>query len=140
MRPLALAVAVLALPALAQSDPEPGLPAPPEAPAETAEVDSALVGAWQLDEVTEGGQLQEMGVEVEGMTCAFGAGGTARVEMEMVQDLDPLSHERTFEFETENGEILIEDDDPVRYRFLADGRLEMTTAGGLVVRLVRSRS
>lgn len=143
MRTLVLAAAVLALPAAAQSDPE---PAAPPAPADTAavaaadDVDAGLVGEWELEEVVEAGRLGEMDVEVEGMTCAFRAEGTARVEMEMVQDLDPLSHERTFAFDTEDGQILVEGDDPVAYRLLADGRLEMRTTDGLVVRLVRTRS
>jgi hypothetical protein len=135
MRTLLLA-AVLAVPAAAQSDPEPT--APPVTEAQS--VDAALVGEWTLEEVVETGRLGEMDVEVEDMTCAFRAEGTARVEMEMVQDLDPLSHERTFSFDTEDGQILVEGDDPVGYRFLTDGRLEMTTTDGLVVRMVRARS
>ncbi|WP_420455077.1 hypothetical protein [Rubrivirga sp.] len=150
MRPLALAAALLTVPALAQSDPAP-LPEPtappvtdvaaePAAEVESkAGVDSVLIGAWTLAEVAEGGRLGELGVEVENMTCAFDAAGTAHVQMEMVQDLEPLSHERTFAFETEDGQILVEDDDPVRYQILDDGRLQITTADGLVVRMVRTR-
>ena len=143
MRTLVLAAAALALPVAAQSDPE---PTPPLTAADTAavavaeDVDAAIVGEWELEEVVEAGHLGEMDVEVEGMTCAFRAEGTARVEMEMVQDLDPLSHERTFAFDTEDGQILVEGDDPVAYRLLSDGRLEMRTTDGLVVRLVRARS
>lgn len=138
MRTLVLAAAVLAVPAAAQSDLEPGPPAPVAIVSD--EVDAALVGEWQLAEVAEAGRLGDLGVEVEEMICEFGAEGTARVEMEMVQDLDPLSHERTFSFETEGGQIMVEGDDPVAYRFLDDGRLEMTTTDGLVVRMVRARS
>ncbi len=143
MRTLVLAAAVLALPAAAQSDPE---PAAPPAPTDTAavaaadDVDAGLVGEWELEEVVEAGRLGEMDVEVAGRTSAFRAEGTARGEMEMVQDLAPLSHERTFAFDTEDGQILVEGDDPVAYRLLADGRLEMRTTDGLVVRLVRTRS
>ncbi len=152
MRPLALVAALLAVPALAQSDSEPApLPEPTDLPvtdvatepavdvALEAEVDTALVGAWTLEEVAEAGRLGELGVKVEEMTCAFDAAGTAHVEMEMVQDLEPLSHERTFTFDTEDGQILVEDDDPVRYQILDDGRLQITTADGLVVRLTRAR-
>lgn len=142
MRTLVLTAAVLAVPAVAQSDPEPAPPptTPPATVAEAEDVDAALVGEWKLEEVVEAGRLGEMDVAVEEMTCMFRAEGTARVEMEMVQDLDPLSHERTFSFDTEEGKIMVEGDDPVGYRFLSDGRLEMTTTDGLVVRLVRARS
>ena len=138
MRTLVLAAAVLAVPAVAQSDPEAA--PPPPATVAPDEVDAALVGEWELEEVAEAGRLGDLGVEVEEMNCEFRAEGTARVEMEMVQDLDPLSHERTFSFETEGGQIMVEGDDPVAYRFLDDGRLEMTTTDGLVIRMVRARS
>ncbi|WP_412068418.1 hypothetical protein [Rubrivirga sp. IMCC43871] len=137
MRSLVVALALLSAPAIAQASPESG---PVEAAVVADDVDPALVGAWSLDEVVEGGRLAVLGVAVEDMTCAFGAEGTARIEMEMVQDLDPIVRERTFTFQTENGQIVVPDDDAVAYRMLDDGRLEMTTTGGLVVRFVRSRS
>lgn len=142
MRLLALAAVVLAAPAVAQSDPEPAEPiaSPILDVTVTSEVDAALVGAWTLEEVAQEGRLGELGVEVEDMRCAFDAQGTATVAMEMVQDLDPLSMERTFEYETEDGLIVVEGDDPVQYQILEDGRLQMTTANGLVVRMVRTRS
>lgn len=145
MRALALAAVVLATPAFAQADAETDGPAevatsPVLDVLVTSEVDAALIGAWTLEEVAEEGHLGEMGVEVEAMHCAFGPEGTATVEMAMVQDLDPLRMERTFTYDTEEGQIVVEGDDPVEYEILADGRLEMTTAQGLVVRLVRTRS
>ena len=145
MRLLALAAVVLAVPAVAQSDVAPAPPTEPVASpvldvAVTSEVDAALVGAWTLEEVAEVGRLGDLGVEVEDMTCAFSAEGTATVEMEMVQDLDPLTRERTFEYDTEGGLIVVEGDDPVQYQILEDGRLQMTTTDGLVVRMVRKRS
>ena len=135
MRLFALtAVAVLAGPVFAQSDAEPA-PLP-----EPVALDADLVGEWTLEEVAEAGRLGDLGVAVEAMTCAFSAEGTATVEMEMVQDLDPMSMERTFPYDTEDGRIMVEGDEPVRYQILEDGRLEMATVDGLVVRLVRTRS
>ena len=96
--------------------------------------------ALTLEEVAEAGRLGDLGVAVEAMTCAFSAEGTATVEMEMVQDLDPMTMERTFPYDTEDGRIMVEGDEPVRYQILEDGRLEMVTGDGLVVRLVRTRS
>ncbi len=89
--------------------------------------------------MAEGGQLGELGVDVEAMVCSFGAEGTASVQMEMVQDLEPLSMERTFDYDTEDGRIVVDGDDPVAYEILEDGRLQMTTSDGMVVRLTRSR-
>lgn len=138
MRPLALAVLALAVPAAAQTT-TPALPAAPALTADsTVAVDPQIVGEWELDEVAEGGQLGELGVEIEDMSCDFDAAGVGRVEMEMVQDLDPIQTERTFEFETDGGLIVVPDDDDVAYRLLSDGRLEMTTAGGTVLRFVRA--
>lgn len=137
MRTLALAALVLAVPAAAQTT----APAPsPVGPAEAGapDVDPQLVGAWALDEVAEGGELGQLGVEIEEMTCDFDADGTGRVEMEMVQDRDPITSERTFEFVTDDGRIVVPNDDDVTYRVLTDGRLEMTTAGGTVLRFVRA--
>ena len=146
MRLFALtAVAVLAGPVFAQSDAEPApLPefvAPPVTDVTVPDtLDADLVGEWTLEEVAEAGRLGDLGVAVEAMTCAFSAEGTATVEMEMVQDLDPMSMERTFPYDTEDGRIMVEGDEPVRYQILEDGRLEMATVDGLVVRLVRTRS
>ena len=144
MRPLALAALTLAAPAFAQSTPEVPHPvATPLAVADSAAVgpdavDPELVGMWALDEVAAEGRLGDLGVAVEGMTCDFDADGTARVEMDMVQDLDPIQQSRAFTFDTEDGKIVVPDDDDVTYRMLDDGRLELVTAGGLVVRLVRA--
>lgn len=138
MRTLALAAALLAVPVAAQSTAE--VPAAPVAPAtvEAPGVDPALIGAWQLDEVVTAGRLGEMDVTVEGMACDFEADGTARVEMAMVQDRDPIRKARQFAFDTEAGQIVVPDDEDVTYRVLDDGRLELETTTGLVVRLVRT--
>jgi len=141
MRPLALAVALLAVPALAQSTPDApeALPQPAAAPdLAVADIDPALIGAWQLAEVVDAGRLGELDVAVEAMTCAFAADGMARVSMEIVQDLDPIASARAFAFDTEGGRIVVPDDEDVTYRLLDDGRLELETEGGLIVRLVRT--
>lgn len=140
MRLTVLSVALLAAPAFAQSTPDSVPTEPDVVETDSVTVDPEIIGTWTLEEVAEAGHLGELGVEVEDMRCAFGAEGTARIEMEMVQDLDPISRARTFSFETEDGQIVVPDDDAVTYRVLDDGKLEMTTSGGLVVRLVRSRS
>lgn len=138
MRPLALAAALLAVPAFAQSTAETPVMPPVAAASEVPDVDPVLIGEWQLDEVVEAGQLGELDVTVEGMTCDFDADGSAEVEMEMVQDLDPIRQARAFSFDTEGGRIVVPDDEDVTYRVLGDGRLELATEGGLVVRLIRA--
>ena len=145
MRVLALAVALLATPAFAQADHEVDaletlMVTPVLDEVVAPDVDADLIGAWTLEEVAEAGVLGDMGVDVEEMRCAFTPQGTATVEMGMVQDQDPLRMQRTFDYDTQNGLIVVEDDEPVAYEILADGRLQMTTPQGLVVRLVRTRS
>ena len=134
LRPL-LVVLVLAAPALAQSSAE--APPPVEQPAE-ARVDSALVGAWTLDEVSEPGLMAAYGVRVQAMTCQFTADGRAEIVMTAMQDGEAIVRDRAFDFETAGGQIVSEEDgDAVGYRILDDGALELTD-DGMVVRFVRA--
>ena len=139
MRALVLALAVAALPAAAQSTPAAPEAAPPAADSvEVALFDPLLVGEWTLDEVAEGGFLARMNAEVEAMTCDFDADGTATVAMTVLQDQETTETSSAFDYETEAGQILSDTDDPVRYRILEDGRLELSDSLGLVLRLVRA--
>ena len=136
MRLLVFAAALVAVPAAAQSASEPTAPVADSV--EVALVDPLVVGSWTLDEVEEGGFLGLMGAEIEAMTCDFAADGTARVAMTIVQDQETRETERTFDFETAGGEIVSEGDDPVGYSVRDDGRLELSTGGGLALVLVRA--
>lgn len=139
MRALAL-FTVLALPVAAQSSPEAATAATDttalavEAP---AQVDSALVGAWTLDEVVEAGVLAEFGVEVQAMTCVFSADGQAEISMTAVQDGETLFRDRSFAFSTDDGTIVEDDGDAVPYRLLEDGSMELAD-GEMVIRFVRA--
>ena len=130
---LVLLALALATPALAQSSAEEGTPI--EA-AEQVTVDPALVGEWELDEMTAPGVLAAYGVDVKTMTCTFSADGQAEVSMTAVQDGDPIARTRSFSFRTEDGKILEEGDEPVGYRILDDGALEITD-DEMVIRFVR---
>ncbi len=133
MRTFLLALAALAAPAFAQSTPE----TVPVAAQVAENVDPLVVGEWTLDEVSEAGYLGRMGAQIRAMRCAFAPDGTASVSMTLLQDQDRIEHSKSFAFETEAGQILPEDDAPVTYRVLADGRLQLSDETGLVVLLVR---
>lgn len=131
---LVLLALILSTPALAQSSTE---EAPPVEAVETQpDVDPALVGAWELDELTAPGVLAAYGVDVQTMTCLFTSAGEAEIAMLAIQDGDPISRTRSFSFRTEGGEILEEGDTPVSYRILEDGSLEITD-DEMVIRFVR---
>lgn len=135
MRALALALLVAA-PALAQSTAE---SEPLVAEPDIATVDPMLVGTWTLDDVDNAGTLDEMGADIEGMVCTFGSDGSADVAMTIVQDLDTIVRQRTFGYETTDGRIVSdEDDQPMAYRFLEDGRLEIRHPLGLTIHLSRA--
>ena len=129
MRALLVALA-LSAPALAQSTSDE--PAAPPAVAEAASGDGAVVGTWALDETDALGYLGELGVEIEAMTCAFRADGTADVAMTVTQDQETSASARTFTFATVDGRI-VADNDVMRYEVLEDGRLRMSDARGLVL-------
>ena len=132
--PLLLALA-LATPAAAQATPD-TLAAEVARAQPEASVDPALVGEWTLDEMTAPGVLAAYGVDVEEMTCTFSADGQAQVAMTAVQDGDPISRTRSFSFRTEDGEIIEDGDDPILYRILEDGSLELTD-DEMVIRFAR---
>lgn len=130
----------LAAPAWAQSSQE--APPPAQQAVDSADrvatVDSALVGTWTLDEVTAAGTLDALGVRVEAMTCQFAADGHAEMVMKAVQDGEAIVRDRSFAFETADGQIIQQDgDSAVTYRILDDGSLELIDAE-MVVRFVRA--
>ena len=131
MRPLALALVALATPALAQSSVR--APTVQTAPA----VDPALVGEWTLADVVAGGPLDDYGVDVQAMTCAFKADGQARVSMMAIQDGESMSRQRAFAFQAADGTLTEESGEVIHYRVLDDGQLELVD-DGMVVRLVRA--
>jgi len=127
----------LAVPASAQSTSEVAADTLAEASAAPSAVDPAVVGEWTLNEVADTGFLGRMGAQIRAMHCDFSAEGEATVTMTLFQDEDRIERSRSFEYETEDGQIVSTDDRPVGYRVLSDGRLELSDATGLVILLVR---
>ncbi|MGB3543355.1 lipocalin family protein [Rubrivirga sp.] len=137
MRALVFALLVSA-PVLAQASIE-VVPDSLEAAPAVDLVDPLLVGTWTLDRVEDGGRIGEMGADVEAMTCVFDADGTGHVTMTLMQDLETIEREQTFDFETASGRIITDSDDqPVVYQIMEDGRLELRHPGGLVLHMERS--
>ena len=131
---VALAALVVAAPAFAQADATPATPAPERA---APDVDPALVGEWRLVEVVESGTIGRFGGEVERMTCAFEADGSAEVSVAVMQDRELVEQEKAFTFTTDGGAIVRAGAGPVRYEIIAGDLLVLRDPAGLVVHLVR---
>lgn len=127
----ALALTLAAAPAFAQAAPEP-------APAAPTEIDARLVGVWTLMEVTDAGEMGRYGAQIDKMTCTFGADGEAEVAVSILQDQDRHQKEKSFQFETEGGQILADDAPPMSYQVIGGDLLELRDGTGLVLRLHRT--
>lgn len=128
----ALALTLAAAPAFAQAASTP----PPTVRA--ADVDASIVGVWTLMEVEAAGEMGRYGAEIDSMTCTFRADGEAEVALTVLQDQDLHRKEKSFHFETEDGQILAADAPPVSYEVIGGDLLEIRDATGLVVRLQRT--
>lgn len=125
LRAVAVAAALLtATPAFAQAT-------------ASADVDPALVGDWTLLTVVESGDLGRFGAEIEEMTCAFAADGSARVRLTVEQDDDRTASSRAFQFTTDDGQIEGDEIATMRYEIWGGDLLVLRSADGLEVHLRR---
>ncbi len=130
------AACLLVVPAKAQAPKQsPGVPA---SRIVGAAIDPALVGEWELATVERLGTIEDFGAAVDEMACEFGADGEAHVMLEIEQDQDTMSRERTFRFVTLDGRIVADQGPAVAYEVVAENEIRLTTSDGLVVHLRRS--
>ncbi len=130
------AACLLVVPAKAQAPRQaPGVPA---ARIAGAAIDPALVGEWELANVERLGTIEDFGAAVDEMSCEFGADGSAHVMLEIEQDQDTMTRDRTFRFVTLDGRIVADQGPAVSYEVIAENEIRLTTTDGLVVHLRRS--
>ncbi len=130
------AACMLVVPAKAQAPKQaPGVPA---ARIAGAAIDPGLVGEWVLATVERHGTIEDFGAEVDDMTCDFGADGSAHVMLEIEQDQDTMTRDRSFHFVTLDGRIVADQGPAVSYEVIDGDEIRLTTPDGLVVHLRRS--
>lgn len=143
LRHAALAVVLFAsAPVFAQDTSAPAEPAPtPLAEGETAPpVDAAIVGAWQLAQVEDGGPFERFGARIQDIRFAFDAAGEGQASATILQDGATYVRESAFRFGCEDGTIVSDDHPTIHYELLDDGVLRLADASGLVVRLAPAES
>jgi len=131
----AAALLLFAFPAVAQ-----GTGATPKMviPDMGSSVDQALVGTWELAEVEDGGMMAQLGAEIDALVLRIEADGAALVEMDVIQDLETMTREDTFNCTAQNGEIQPDDRAAISYEVLGEDEIRLTDPEGVIVRMKRT--
>lgn len=103
-----------------------------------ANVDEAVVGTWELAEVEYGGLMAELGAEIDALVLRIEADGAALVELEVVQDLETMTREDSFNCTAQNGTIQPDDRPAISYEVLNADEIRLTDPEGVVVRMKRA--
>ena len=101
-------------------------------------VDQALVGTWELAEVEDGGLMAQLGAEIDALVLRIEADGEALIELEVVQDLETMTKEDTFNCTAQNGQIQPDDRAAISYEVLGEDELRLMDPEGVVVRMRRA--
>lgn len=132
----AVALLLFAFPTLAQGT---GTAPTLAIPSLESPVDQAVVGTWELAEVEDGGLMAELGAEIDALVLRIEADGDALVALEVIQDLETMTKQDSFQCTASDGMIRPEDRPAISYEVLSESEIRLRDPEGVVVRMKRTQ-
>mgnify|MGYP000153274954 CR=1 FL=1 len=92
----------------------------------------------ELMEVEDGGLMAQLGAEIDALVLRIEADGEALVELAVIQDLETMTKEDTFNCTAQNGQIQPDDRAAISYEVLGEDEIRLTDPEGVIVRMKRT--